>query len=214
MPSLISTPQNICILRLSAIGDTCHVVPVLRTLQQAWPEARFTWVIGALESRLMSALPEVEFITVDKRASRAARRALARRLRGPALRCAAAHAAGAAREPDRAADPGHRQTRIRSAARPRTAVAVHQPAHRRARARTRPGQFLRIRRGAGRARSACCAGICRSRRRAAARRRSVIPDARAHAHHQPLLQPHAAQLERRTLCRGGRPRRRGCTACR
>ena len=82
MPSPISTPQNICILRLSAIGDTCHVVPVLRTLQQAWPESHFTWVIGALESRLLGALPGVEFITVDKRAGRAARRDLARRLRG------------------------------------------------------------------------------------------------------------------------------------
>jgi heptosyltransferase I len=82
MPSLISTPQNICILRLSAIGDTCHVVPVLRTLQQAWPSARFTWVIGSLESRLMSALPEVEFITVDKRARRVARRELAAQLNG------------------------------------------------------------------------------------------------------------------------------------
>ncbi len=82
MPSLISTPQNICILRLSAIGDTCHVVPVLRTLQQAWPHARFTWVIGSLESALMRALPGVEFITVEKRARRAARRALAATLRG------------------------------------------------------------------------------------------------------------------------------------
>jgi heptosyltransferase I len=81
MPSPISTPQNICILRLSAIGDTCHVVPVLRTLQQAWPGSHFTWVIGALESRLMGAVPDVEFITVDKRASRAARQDLARRLR-------------------------------------------------------------------------------------------------------------------------------------
>ena len=81
MPSPISTPQNICILRLSAIGDTCHVLPVLRTLQQAWPESHFTWVIGALESRLMGAVPGVEFITVDKRAGRAARQDLARRLR-------------------------------------------------------------------------------------------------------------------------------------
>src|SRR5579863_2489980 len=81
MPSLPSTPQNICILRLSAIGDTCHVVPVLRTLQQAWPAARFTWVIGSVESSLMSALPDVEFITVDKR-DRAARTALAASLKG------------------------------------------------------------------------------------------------------------------------------------
>ncbi len=81
MPSLNSTPQNICILRLSAIGDTCHVLPVLRTLQRAWPEARFTWVIGSLESRLMGAMPEVEFITVAKRASRAQRLELSRTLR-------------------------------------------------------------------------------------------------------------------------------------
>lgn len=81
MPSPISTPQDICILRLSAIGDTCHVVPVLRTLQQAWPASRFTWVIGALEARLMGAVPGVEFITVDKNAGRGARRALAQRLR-------------------------------------------------------------------------------------------------------------------------------------
>ncbi|MGC1458863.1 MAG: glycosyltransferase family 9 protein [Steroidobacteraceae bacterium] len=81
MPSLNSTPQNICILRLSAIGDTCHVLPVLRTLQHAWPDARFTWVIGSLESTLLGALPEVEFITVAKRASRAQRLALSRSLR-------------------------------------------------------------------------------------------------------------------------------------
>jgi len=81
MPSLNSTPQNICILRLSAIGDTCHVLPVLRTLQRAWPDARFTWVIGSLESTLLGALPEVEFITVAKRASRAQRLALFRSLR-------------------------------------------------------------------------------------------------------------------------------------
>jgi heptosyltransferase I len=61
-------PRTVCILRLSALGDTCHVVPVLRTLQRAWPETRFTWVIGKAEARLMSLVEGVEFITVDKRA--------------------------------------------------------------------------------------------------------------------------------------------------
>jgi heptosyltransferase I len=75
-------PETVCILRLSAIGDTCHVVPLLRTLQRAWPRARFTWVIGRLEARLMSLLPEVEFITVDKRAGLAGLTALRRSLRG------------------------------------------------------------------------------------------------------------------------------------
>jgi heptosyltransferase I len=60
-------PQSICLLRLSAIGDTCHVVPLLRALQSAWPEARITWVIGRAEARLMSLIPAVEFIIIDKR---------------------------------------------------------------------------------------------------------------------------------------------------
>ncbi len=73
-------PQRVCILRLSAIGDTCHVVPLLHRLQQAWPQTHFTWVIGRIEARLMSLLPGVEFITVDKRADRAAKAALRRAL--------------------------------------------------------------------------------------------------------------------------------------
>ncbi len=63
-------PASVCLLRLSAIGDTCHALAVLRALQAAWPQTRFTWIIGKIEARLMSALlPEVEFITFDKRAT-------------------------------------------------------------------------------------------------------------------------------------------------
>jgi heptosyltransferase I len=62
-----SPPERVCILRLSAIGDTCHVLAVLRTLQAAWPNTRFTWVIGRVEHPLMRLVPEVEFITCDKR---------------------------------------------------------------------------------------------------------------------------------------------------
>ena len=80
MPLPEAPPESVCILRLSAIGDTCHVVPLLRTLQRAWPRTRFTWVIGRLEARLMSLLPEVEFITVDKRAGLAGLRDLRRRI--------------------------------------------------------------------------------------------------------------------------------------
>src|SRR5689334_15024345 len=61
-------PDRVCLLRLSAIGDTCHVVPLLRTLQAAWPRTRFTWVVGRLEAKLMSLIPDVELITVDKAA--------------------------------------------------------------------------------------------------------------------------------------------------
>lgn len=64
---LSNVPREVCILRLSAIGDTCHVLPVVRTLQQAWPATRFTWVIGKLEAKLVALVPEIEFITFDKR---------------------------------------------------------------------------------------------------------------------------------------------------
>lgn len=75
-------PRSVCILRLSAIGDTCHVVPIIRTLQQAWPGTQLTWVIGRTESRLMSLIEGVELITVDKTAGLAALRSLGERLRG------------------------------------------------------------------------------------------------------------------------------------
>ena len=62
-------PSRVCLLRLSAIGDTCHAAAALHALQTAWPDTRFTWIIGRLEARLMSAvLSRVEFITFDKSA--------------------------------------------------------------------------------------------------------------------------------------------------
>ena len=78
MPS----PASICLLRTSAIGDVTHVVPLLRTLQQAWPQTSLTWVIGKLERQLVGDLPGVEFITFDKRAGWAGMRAVHAALHG------------------------------------------------------------------------------------------------------------------------------------
>jgi heptosyltransferase I len=75
-------PLSICILRLSALGDVTHVVPLVRNLQAALPGVRVTWVIGALESRLVGDLPGVEFLVFDKRSGLHGIRALAARLRG------------------------------------------------------------------------------------------------------------------------------------
>jgi heptosyltransferase I len=66
--SAVEPPRSLCILRLSAIGDTCHIVPIIRTLQHTWPATRITWIIGKTEARLMRLLDGVELITVDKRA--------------------------------------------------------------------------------------------------------------------------------------------------
>jgi heptosyltransferase I len=82
MLPLTEPPRSVCILRLSAIGDACHVVPIVRTLQQAWPATQLTWLIGRSEARLMRLLDGVEFITVDKRASLAGLTALRRELAG------------------------------------------------------------------------------------------------------------------------------------
>jgi len=62
--------QHVCLLRLSAIGDTCHALAALRAFQSAWPQTKVTWIIGKLEAKLMTAiLPEIEFITFDKSAT-------------------------------------------------------------------------------------------------------------------------------------------------
>lgn len=60
-------PTSVCILRLSAIGDVCHTLAVVRALQTAWPQTRFTWIIGKLEAKLLGHLPDIEFIVYDKR---------------------------------------------------------------------------------------------------------------------------------------------------
>ena len=75
-----SAPENICVLRLSAIGDTCHALAVIRNLQDNWPDARITWVIGKTEAALMGDIRDIEFITFDKRKGLAAYRQVARSL--------------------------------------------------------------------------------------------------------------------------------------
>lgn len=75
-------PASVCILRLSAIGDTCHVLPVVRTLQRAWPNTRFTWVIGRVEAKLMSRIPDIEFVVVDKSNLRDSVRTVREAMRG------------------------------------------------------------------------------------------------------------------------------------
>ncbi|TAM24164.1 MAG: glycosyltransferase family 9 protein [Rhodanobacter sp.] len=78
----MSAPVSICLLRTSAIGDVTHVVPLVRTLQQAWPQTTLTWIVGKLERKLVGDLPGVEFITFDKSAGWAGMREVWRTLQG------------------------------------------------------------------------------------------------------------------------------------
>jgi heptosyltransferase I len=62
----VQPPQSLCVVRLSAIGDTCHTVPVVRAIQDAWPSTKLTWIIGRIEHSLMDGLEGVELIVLDK----------------------------------------------------------------------------------------------------------------------------------------------------
>jgi len=81
-PRPASTPRSICLLRLSALGDVTHVLPLVHTLRRAWPDIALAWVIGKGEHRLLEGLAGVEFVVYDKGTGLAGMRALRRGLHG------------------------------------------------------------------------------------------------------------------------------------
>jgi len=70
------------VLRLSAIGDTCHALAVIRRLQDNWPDIRITWIIGKTEALLMSDIAGIEFIIFDKSKGRQAYGQVSKQLSG------------------------------------------------------------------------------------------------------------------------------------
>ncbi len=77
-----AAPHSICLLRLSALGDATHAVPLLRTLRRAWPEVPITWVLGKGEAKLLEGLEDIEFIVFDKNAGWAGIREFRHKLAG------------------------------------------------------------------------------------------------------------------------------------
>lgn len=75
-------PESLCILRLSALGDVTHMVPVVRSIQRQWPQTRLTWCIGGFEQKLLGDLDGVEFIPFRKGRGLQGYRDLHRALRG------------------------------------------------------------------------------------------------------------------------------------
>ncbi len=78
--SVGNIPNDICLVRLSAIGDTCHALAVVRNLQDNWPDIRLTWIIGKTEAGLLGDVAGVEFIIFDKGRGRGAYRDVVRRI--------------------------------------------------------------------------------------------------------------------------------------
>ena len=77
-----NAPQSLCLLRLSALGDITHTLPVFYTIREAWPETKITWIIGKTEHELVKDIPDVEFIIFDKKTGVAGYRAVKRQLAG------------------------------------------------------------------------------------------------------------------------------------
>ncbi|MDO5506342.1 MAG: glycosyltransferase family 9 protein [Pseudoxanthomonas suwonensis] len=73
-------PASLCLLRLSALGDVTHVLPLVHTLQKAWPDLPLTWIIGKGERRLLDGLPGVDFVEYDKSTGLAGMRVMHREL--------------------------------------------------------------------------------------------------------------------------------------
>ncbi len=82
MATQITNLKSICILRLSAIGDVCHAVASVQSIQRKHPQAKITWIIGKVEAVLLQNLPDVEFVIFDKKAGLKGYRDLCSHLKG------------------------------------------------------------------------------------------------------------------------------------
>ncbi|NVJ64887.1 MAG: glycosyltransferase family 9 protein [Gammaproteobacteria bacterium] len=81
-PITLPETASICIMRLSAIGDVCHAVASVQAIQQHFPKAQITWIIGKLEYQLLKNLPNIEFVIFDKSQGRKAYSKLKKNMRG------------------------------------------------------------------------------------------------------------------------------------
>ncbi|AWH36072.1 lipopolysaccharide heptosyltransferase family protein [Stenotrophomonas sp. ZAC14D1_NAIMI4_6] len=64
---MASASSSLCLLRLSALGDVTHVVPLVRTLQAARPDTPIHWIIDNVGHKLLDGLPGVVFHAYDKK---------------------------------------------------------------------------------------------------------------------------------------------------
>ena len=58
--------NQICILRLSALGDCCHALSVAQRLKDEFPRSKIVWIIGKTEHQLFKGINGVEFVVIDK----------------------------------------------------------------------------------------------------------------------------------------------------
>ena len=59
-PSENDPVRSVCIVMLSAIGDTVHVLPVANALKRAWPDVRISWIIQDTSKTLVEGHPAID----------------------------------------------------------------------------------------------------------------------------------------------------------
>jgi len=60
------SPKSIAVLRMSALGDVVMTLPLLRTLQKAFPQAKLHWIVSRPFHTLVEGISGVELIVIDK----------------------------------------------------------------------------------------------------------------------------------------------------
>lgn len=59
-------PENIAIVRFSALGDVVLALPLLHSLQKNFPQSKITWITSPLGYEMLKGLEGVEFEVFDK----------------------------------------------------------------------------------------------------------------------------------------------------
>ena len=67
MDNLLSKQDlKICIVRLSAIGDVCLMIPTIKAIQKKLPKSQITWIISNPAYQLVKEITGINFIVIDK----------------------------------------------------------------------------------------------------------------------------------------------------
>ncbi len=62
-------PNSILIIKLSAIGDVVHALPLLEVLRKNYPEARLDWVVEEESSQIIEAHEGIDRVIISRRKS-------------------------------------------------------------------------------------------------------------------------------------------------
>jgi 3-deoxy-D-manno-octulosonic-acid transferase/heptosyltransferase-1 len=59
--------MNILIIKLSAIGDVVHTIPVIPTLHEHFPQSKITWLVEEKAAGILKGYPGIDRLIISKR---------------------------------------------------------------------------------------------------------------------------------------------------